>query len=41
MKNFLKETVNTDKIEEVKLDELKAAMMGENNPMATRIKYRK
>lgn len=41
MKNFLKETVNTEEIDKVNLDELKEVMMGADNPMATRIKYRK
>lgn len=41
MKSFLKETVNTEEIDKVNLDELKDIMQGENNPMATRIKYRK
>jgi hypothetical protein len=41
MKSFLKETVNTEEIDKVNIDELKDIMMGDNNPMATRIKYRK
>jgi len=41
MKNFLKETVGNDNIQDIELEDLKSAMMGNDNPMATRIKYRK
>ena len=41
MKQFLKETVNTDNIETVDLAELKAKMDGEAKGMLGRIKYRK
>ena len=39
MKSFLKETMKTDKIEQVKLEDLKKAVEGDN--MLSRIKYRK
>ena len=39
MKRFLKETMNTDQIDKVSLDELKKVVEGEG--MISRIKYRK
>ena len=39
MKKFLKQTMNTDKIDQVSLDDLKKIVEGEG--MISRIKYRK
>ena len=39
MKRFLKQTMNTDQIDKVRLDELKKTVEGEG--MISRIKYRK
>lgn len=39
MKSFIKETLKTDKIEQIKLEDLKKVVEGDN--MLSRIKYRK